>query len=358
MPTSHQYFKCRLLNKDKIWSLNPQYMFWALHIHEQKRLSSAITIALRKRTNTDEPIKANDVKNAHTIDMKADNYMFMQQLRGTAAYWKGQLQKLIARIKTLGAPTFFLSLSANDLQWHDNFKFIDPKLTDEIIDKMTYQQKCTMIKENPVLCALHFQARWEAFLHHFLLVKPYPLGNIKDYFARVEFQARGSPHMHIFVWVADAPSFDNPEDKEFNVPFIDKYISGQLPDAESISDLQMVKPLQTHTHSLTCLRKHNTRCRFDFPMPVSKNTRLKLLTDTGSYSRFYLLCRTLRDIWVNPYNMDVLRAWNANMDIQMVGSTHMAARYVCSYICKNEPLALRQTVAECIRSLPQNASHQ
>ncbi|MCG8079346.1 MAG: AAA family ATPase, partial [Candidatus Thiodiazotropha taylori] len=356
--TTHQYFSCRILNKDKRWSSNPQYLFWALHIHEQNYLQSAISVALRNRSKANDPINVNDVRNVHTIDVKTDNYMFMRNLRGTAAYWRSELFKLIAKIRTFGPPTFFLSLSANDMHWYDNFKFIDPAMTDSDIDAMTYMQKCTIIKENPVMCALHFKRRWEAFLYHFLLVKPYPLGIVIDYYARVEFQARGTPHVHLFVWVADAPSFDNVADKDFIVPFIDKYISGQLPDVTSSADLKLVKSLQTHSHTFTCLRKYNTKCRFDFPMHVADSTRLKLMTDTGSYSRFYVLQRTSKDVWVNPYNIKVLRNWNANMDIQMVGSSLGAARYVCSYICKNEPFAFRQTVAECIKSLPQDSSQR
>ena len=39
---------------------------------------------------------------------------------------------------------------------------------------------------------------------------------------------------------------------------------------------------------------------------------------------------------VNPYNEHLLRAWTANMDIQVVGSVYGAALYVTHYICKDE----------------------
>ena len=32
-----------------------------------------------------------------------------------------------------------------------------------------------------------------------------PLGKIKYYALRIEFQERGSPHVHAFVWILDAP---------------------------------------------------------------------------------------------------------------------------------------------------------
>ena len=39
---------------------------------------------------------------------------------------------------------------------------------------------------------------------------------------------------------------------------------------------------------------------------------------------------------INPYNPQLLLAWQANMDIQMVGSVFGAAMYVSHYICKDE----------------------
>ena len=356
-PTAFQYFRCRFLNKDQRWSSSPQYLFWALHIYEQEKLQSAISVALRHKTQANSSLQVQDVTNAHSITLKTDNYMFMKQLRGTAAYWKNELSKLIAKIRTLGAPTFFMSLSANDMHWFDNFKFINPGLSDDDIAQLSYTERCKLIRQNPVLSALHFKARWEAFLHSYLLVKPYPLGHVTDFFARVEFQARGSPHMHIFLWVADAPSFDCPGDKDLLLPFIDKYISAELP-AKNTEEYKLVNALQTHTHTSTCRKKGRVTCRFDFPMPISDQTRFRLAADLGSRSRFYILRRKPEDLWINPYNLNILKNWNANMDIQMVGTTHGVARYVCSYICKNEPLAFRQEVATVLKKMPNDASQR
>ena len=356
-PTTQEYFRCRLLNKDKRWSSNPQYMFWALHINEQNKLQNAISIVLRNRTKTNLPVRVDDVSSAHTITTKTDSYSFMKQLRGTAAYWKNELSKLLAKLRTLGPPTFFMSLSANDMHWMDNFQFIDPSLSEEDISKMSYTERCNFIRDNPIMCALHFKRRWEAFLHNFLLSKPYPLGHIQDYFARIEFQARGTPHLHIFLWVTDAPSYDSCTDQPFMLSFIDKYMSGRLP-TENPQHTKLVQCLQTHSHTHTCHKGRGLKCRFDFPMPVSDQTRFKFITDTGTKSRFYILQRSTNDIWINPYNLDVLQAWNANMDIQVVGSMEGAARYVCSYICKNEPFSFRQQVAETIKKMPPNSSQR
>ena len=39
---------------------------------------------------------------------------------------------------------------------------------------------------------------------------------------------------------------------------------------------------------------------------------------------------------VNAYNPQLLQAWKANIDVQMVGSVFVAVEYVVLFICKEE----------------------
>ena len=47
-----------------------------------------------------------------------------------------------------------------------------------------------------------------------------PLGEVVDYFIRIEFQLRGSPHAHMLLWVRDPPDFNSDDGI--------KYIAGVL----------------------------------------------------------------------------------------------------------------------------------
>ena len=95
------------------------------------------------------------------------------------------------------------------------------------------------------------------------------LGDISDYLYRVEFQQRGSPHIHVFIWVKDVPEFLTATDKEIST-FVDKYITCALPsDSEDLKE--KVTKLQRHVHSPSC-RKSGKKCRFAFPKPPSKQT--------------------------------------------------------------------------------------
>lgn len=63
-----------------------------------------------------------------------------------------------------------------------------------------------MIQSDPVTCARHFDYQFNHFLKHLLMSRATPLGKIADWFYRVEYQQRaGSPHIHMLIWLEDAP---------------------------------------------------------------------------------------------------------------------------------------------------------
>ena len=112
-------------------------------------------------------------------------------------------------VKQLGIPIFFMTLSCADLRWNElpeiisNLNRLD--FSDDVIKNMTYQERCNTLNKNPVLVARHFQYKIEIFFK--VIVLDGPLGKTSYYAIRVEFQVRGSPHIHSFIWMLNAPSY-------------------------------------------------------------------------------------------------------------------------------------------------------
>ena len=99
--------------------------------------------------------------------------------------------------------------------------------------------------------------------------------------------------------------------------------------------------LQRYKHTHTCKKNGRHGCRFDYPKQPSPETQLKTNADGGNKARFYIIKRKTGAEMVNPYNQHLLRAWRANMDVQVVGSVYGAALYVTHYICKDESQTLK-----------------
>ena len=50
---------------------------------------------------------------------------FMSCIKETPAYWKKFLFDVLAMVKQLGIPTFFLTLSCADWRWNEQISIID-----------------------------------------------------------------------------------------------------------------------------------------------------------------------------------------------------------------------------------------
>ena len=62
-----------------------------------------------------------------------------------------------------------------------------------------------MLNTNPVIVAKNFQYRAETFFNEVLLGKANLIGKIVYYALYIEFQMRGSPHLHALIWTSDCP---------------------------------------------------------------------------------------------------------------------------------------------------------
>ncbi|GFY78070.1 helitron_like_N domain-containing protein [Trichonephila inaurata madagascariensis] len=120
----------------------------------------------------------------------------------------------------------------------------------------------------PFIVSRHFMYRFNAIMK-FMLNKNQVLNScITDYWWRIEFQNRGSPHV---VWVEGYTSFDTEE----RLHQLNQECSYDLPpETSELHDF--IKKSQLHKHTYTCYKNSSKSptCRFCFP----KNNVLKLVS--------------------------------------------------------------------------------
>ncbi|KAJ8050314.1 hypothetical protein HOLleu_03468 [Holothuria leucospilota] len=106
-----------------------------------------------------------------------------------------------------------------------------------------------------------FERRMQNFLHNVIFSLQNPIGEVVDYFYRIEFLQGGWPHLHCLFWVKNAPRYSTETDDTLVIDFICKYVSCSIPSED----------VQTHSknHSKSCKKTHKT-CRFNFPKPPSQ----------------------------------------------------------------------------------------
>ena len=86
------------------------------------------------------------------------------------------MYEVVAMVKQLGIPTWFMTLSCADLRWPELFQIIGRTqgldLTEEEIETLSYNERCSMLNLNPVVVAKHFQYRVETFFTEAVFSKP------------------------------------------------------------------------------------------------------------------------------------------------------------------------------------------
>ena len=261
--TPVRYFNARLLHYSGRFAMNPEYLFFAQFIIEQKKVSDSINIALKKlhgQALTASQFRSNEqcVKN---LIFKDQAYLFLRGIPGSPPYWQKFMYEVIAMVQQLGVPTWFLTLSCADLRWHELFHILSrvrgENMTDEEIDNLSYNEKCSLLNLNPVIVAKHFQHRVETFFKDVLLSNAKPIGKIVYYALRIEFQMRGSPHLHSLIWTSDCPELKDGSEEAY-IRYIDKHVQGSLPNKENDCEFHdLVNMYQKHTHSRSCKKYRN-----------------------------------------------------------------------------------------------------
>ena len=70
----------------------------------------------------------------------------MTSFKGTPAYLKQFLYDVLAMVKQLGIPTYFLTLSCADIRWQELSHIINKlnnlELSEEEIRNLSYQERC------------------------------------------------------------------------------------------------------------------------------------------------------------------------------------------------------------------------
>ncbi|XP_052713814.1 uncharacterized protein LOC128187408 [Crassostrea angulata] len=415
--TLSRYFNNRLMNADNRFAKDTSYIFFSQYLSELNQVIEKTQISIRKsvtKIGSEKLVTPDMLQDPDALSKLLRNdeaLRFMQPIRGTPAYWSAAQKDLFAMLRQLGIPTWFCSFSAAEHRWNDAIRTILRQQNDHRDpDLLDWSEKNEVLRSNPVTVARMFEHRFHMFQRDVILSPSEPIGKVVDFFQRVEFQQRGSPHMHCLYWVENSPKIDQDGEKAV-CNFIDKYVTCAVPSEEEDAELRnIVLAVQQHSkkHSKSC-RKKGSECRFNFPRPPSVRTFItspetdeidknieaetkseaqktvakdmlmrvwdQMQLDNNSsrtvedifnalgltqeqYETAYnmitkkkaiVLKREPCELWTNQYNSCLLRCWDANMDIQFVLDPFSCIVYIISYISKSERemgMLLKQTKIE------------
>ena len=291
-----------ILNADPRFSQTIPFVFYAQHRNETEKLENQIQIAGQRgkvsgKGNNVE-LTLNDVCNV------------FQKIKGTPKYWQTARNELIAKVNQLGPFHLFFTLSCAEMRWievyvsvlkkkghnveilpgtngkwtgKDEDVLVDGQPLWDFVDSLG-QSRQSLLKGHEVLITRHFDNRVKEFVKNIIMGPGKENVPIVNYNFRVEFQARGMPHIHGVLWIkkewlaergVHGPLADYPH---FIPTLANLTMSCSLPqDDEELREI--AGKVQRHTHSKSC-KKKGTNCRFGFPkLPVSETIIAEPLPD-------------------------------------------------------------------------------
>jgi hypothetical protein len=418
-----KYMIQRVMNKDPRFRQQPSYLFMAQQAVERDAIEKQINIAAQR---------GKPGGSGETMQVM-DPYSIFARMKGTPKYFQTLRNENFARIKQFGGFQVFFTLSCGEMRWSEMFLSIfkrDGLQVEYVLDEngqwsgddidvlvngkpiwefveSTGKSKHQLLKDEIFHMTRMFDHRVRTFMKHILLGEGEGSIPYSYYCYRVEFQARGMPHIHGILWI------DNQYMEKYLVPgkkleyadnvteLIDNITSCKIPD-EDPKLAEKVTEVQWHRHSKSC-KKWSNSCRFNFPRfpsPVtlianppssdlSDEEKKKLVDDSTAilekartflekddidedmtFSQFLkaidveqtaymdalkitargsvvILKRRVKERFINNYNPEFLSAWNANMDIQFCHNVYAVCTYISDYVGKDESgitEILRQTL--------------
>ena len=380
--------KSEARNKDRR-CCNVSKMFYTYKKMELLRLRSNVSLFCRQGKQGSKPLRVADILDENSVEnlvLNDNAFKLLKNVRASPPFWQEKKKEVMAMVRQLGMPSLFMTLSAAETQWPELIKILYKVLNDRDISleeasALSWMEKAELIRKDPITCSRYFDHRMRTLIFQVLSKDngPFKHNKIIDYYYRIEFQHRGSPHVHCIFWLADTPRYvrGNAESKEQCARFIDSHITTD-------QDLSIFAKYQKHKHTHTCYTHKSKICRFNIPHPPLDHTMIleplpdhidptphetnfrkikeelscqDFSTRYSSVSEFLeslamteasyisairsslkapkvFLKRATKDVNINYFNNEILNLHRANMDIQFILDPYACVSYIVNYVGK------------------------
>lgn len=201
-----QWIKHLLRFKDGRFAQHKRFPYVAYNMMLRQRAEAGARWSIRGLSPGVATMSKEELRDM--LAQEGDNHQWVNKIgrsaskiSGTRPFWGAKRRELKTLVKSLGCPALFFTVSAADVQWHDlHVQFPDfvQWCNDQTGDE---GQRCRMnqrnLNDNPAVTAEHLYQRFKLFYRH-VLCKILP---VSDCWYRYEWQARGSGHIHGFLWL-------------------------------------------------------------------------------------------------------------------------------------------------------------
>lgn len=237
-------------------------------------------------------------------------------------------QDAMTYVRHYGRPDLFITFTCNP-QWS------------EIRENLFDGQSPT---DRHDLTARVFKQKLKALMD--FIVKIQVFGEVRCWMYSVEWQKRGLPHAHIFIWLVNKISPDE----------IDNVISAEIPD--ETTDPELFEIVTTNMIHGPCgaINIHSPcmvdgKCTKRFPRTLISETvtgndgyplyRRRSIEDNGRSTMIKVRNQDFEvdNRWIVPYSPLLLKVFKAHINIEYCNSVK-SIKYICKYVYKGSDMAI------------------
>jgi hypothetical protein len=239
---------------DGRFACHDRFRYFMLNTHEREIANEKASLCVRNERLL-QHLSVGDVrrlseKDKEEIARKVETYA--ATLRNTPAFFKSRRRELKAMIAELGDPHVFATNSHADTHCPYLQDFIKAWASADfepggasvdwdaraagLSDDERYKRRVRNLKFYPHLVALFFHLKTELYVEH--ICKGILKANA--YWMRYEWQARGSTHVHYFLWLSDTPEITSILDR-----LTAKVAGSILTDGQETSEAQLEELVDT-----------------------------------------------------------------------------------------------------------------
>lgn len=230
-------------------------------------------------------LNANGERKIHLNDI----FSVFAKIKGSPKYWQVARNDLVAKVKQLGPFHVFYTFSCGEMRWsevflsllmrkgynieipqdwngNDNELLVEGEELWKYVNDIMSENKHDLFKDYTFLITRLFDARVKSLMKNILMAGGADKIPFKYFSYRVEFQARGMPHIHGVAWIT--PSYLTQKginehlcdiDEEKLITLVDSLVSCALPeDDEELAGI--VGAVQKHAHTPKHCLKNNGKC--------------------------------------------------------------------------------------------------
>jgi ATP-dependent DNA helicase PIF1 len=318
----HNYLKSRLLNWDIRFRRRDDYAFF--HFDEKIRSNcmfnaKQIQIPFTEGLDAEEAIEITTDRYQPFSKYKYFGTTIPRSLTGSKSYWYSKYLDLLAMTEKFGAPAFFITFTQND-SWPE----LVACMKNGFCGEHKYENENSSIKDFALEASLCFNRRFLT-LKKKILQPNGPLGTVKEYWWRREYQKRGSVHIHMVVWIEDKSSI--PANAVIaEVPRRENYPN--VSNEELAMYRKAVLKIMEHRCSKDKCIMGNNKCKYGYPFNANSNE---------NHGRYGIYKRSHpEDSNVVPYCLSLLLDWDGHLNVLFVNDENWSI-YISKYISKPEP---------------------